>query len=276
MSETPYRSIAVAAAFSPRFHQVLAEANRVRLRFGASLGMIYVGKKTVATTQRFAAAIAQLRLPSDSVVHYEEGDPGASILAAACKMKVDLIVAGALEKEAVHRQFLGNVARRLVREACCSVMLFTQPELEPRPLRHIVFLAEYSAHAQGALRRTIRLAEQEKTERLYVIRNYTSFDKARAARRSKTSRMSTDRTLEEEELALQEFILAAGPTPVPIEARCIRGNTGFAASNFVQSVEADLLVVPWEIKSSPEPTLPSQADWVTDVIPCNLWIVRER
>jgi nucleotide-binding universal stress UspA family protein len=160
MSATPYRSIAVAAAFSPRFHQVLAEADRVRRRFDASLGMIYVGKKTAATVEKFTAAIAQLKLPPETVVHYEEGDPATSILTAARKMKLDLLVAGALEKEAVHRQFLGNVARRLVREACCSVMLFTQPELEPKPLRHIVFLAEYSEHAQGALRRAIRFAEE--------------------------------------------------------------------------------------------------------------------
>ena len=82
------------------------------------------------------------------------------------------------------------------------------------------------------------------------------------------------RTLEEEEIALQEFILAAGNTPVPIEARCIRGNTGFAASNFVQAVEADLLVVPLETKPEPSPNSPSRIAWVTDVIPCNLWIVR--
>lgn len=273
MSATPYRSIAVAAAFSPRFHQVLAEADRVRRRFDASLGMIYVGKKTAATLEKFTAAIAQLKLPPETVVHYEEGDPATSILTAARKMKLDLLVAGALEKEAVHRQFLGNVARRLVREACCSVMLFTQPELEPKPLRHIVFLAEYSEHAQGALRLAIRFAEEENCERLYVIRNYTSFDKARAARRSKTSK-ATARTLDEEEIALQEFILAAGATSLPIEARCIRGNTGFAASNFVQAVEANLLVVPWEMKSEPEPKLPARIAWVSDVIPCNLWIVR--
>jgi hypothetical protein len=106
-----------------------------------------------------------------------------------------------------------------------------------------------------------------------VIRNYTSFDKARAARRSKTSK-ATARTLDEEEIALQEFILAAGDTSVPIEARCIRGNTGFAASNFVQAVDANLLVVPWEMKSEPEPELPARIAWVSDVIPCNLWIVR--
>ena len=211
LSVTPYRSIAVAATFSPRFHQVLAEANRVRARFGSVLSMIYVGKCDAATTRKFSEAIVKLKLPANSTVHYGEGDPASTILAAARKLKVELLVAGALEKEAVHRQFLGNVARRLAREAACSVMLFTKPELEPKPLRHIVFMAEYSEHAQVALRRTLHLAERENCERLYVIRSYTSFDKARAARRSKSGK-GIARTLEEEEIALQEFILAAGAT----------------------------------------------------------------
>jgi nucleotide-binding universal stress UspA family protein len=273
MNEAPYRSIAVAATFSPRFHQVLAEANRVRERFGSRLSMIFVGEHDAATEEKFADAIAKLNLPQDSVVHYEQGDPASGILTAARKLSAELLIAGALEKKAIHRQFLGDVARRLVREASCSVMLFTRPEVEPKPLRHIVFMAEYSDHGQRALRRTLHLAEKENCERLYVIRNYTSFDKARAARQKKSANRVA-RTLEEEEMALQEFILAAGKTAVPIESRTVRGNTGFAASNFVQSVEADMLVVPLETKPEPDPKLPRQIAWVTDVIPCNLWIVR--
>ena len=271
MSGSPYRSIAVAATFSPRFHQVLAEADRIRARFDSVLSMIYVGKCDATTREKFAEAAAKLKLPANSLVHYEEGDPATSILAAARKLKVDLLVAGALEKEAVHRQFLGDVARRLAREAACSVMLFIKPALEPKPMRHIVFLAEFSEGALAALKCTLQLAERENCERLYVIRSYTSFDKARAARRTGDGK-SNARTLEEEEIALQELVLAAGETKVPIEARCIRGNTGFAPSNFVQSVEADLLVVPMETQS--DSALPSRIAWVTEVIPCNLWIVR--
>lgn len=273
MSAAPYRSIAVAATFSPRFLQVLAEARRVRDRFGATLSFIYVGKKDATTTRKFGEALKKLQLPADSAIHYEEGDPAVAIIAAARKNQLELIVAGALEKEAAHRQFLGDVARRLAREATCSVMLFVKPELEPKPIRHMVFMAEYSDHAQQAFRRALQLAERENCERLYVIRNYTSFDKARARRRGKNPRVVA-RTLEEEEVALQEFVLAAGATKVPIETRCIRGNTGFAASDFIQAVEADLLVVALEIKSSAEPKLPHQNAWITDVIPCNLWIIR--
>ena len=251
----------------------LAEARRVRDRFEGKLIFIYVGKQDAMTTRKFSEALKKLQLPADSLIQYEEGDPASAILGAARKAQAELLVAGALEKEAVHRQFLGNVARRLVREASCSVMLFTEPELEPKPMRHIVFIAEYSDHAQRALQRTLHLAEREKSERLFVIRNYTTFDRARARRRGKNPR-NTARTLEEEEVALQEFVLAAGATPVPVETRLIQGNTGFAASDFVQAVEADLLVVPLETKAQAEAKLPRQNAWITDVIPCNLWVIR--
>jgi hypothetical protein len=68
--------------------------------------------------------------------------------------------------------------------------------------------------------------------------------------------------------------LSAGATEVPIETRLIRGATGLAASDFVRSVEADLLVVPLPQKSGKVQRLPSNIAWVSDVIPCNLWIVR--
>ncbi len=46
MNDAIYKRIAVASTFSPRFEQVLAEAKRVRDRFGAELHLIYVGEKT--------------------------------------------------------------------------------------------------------------------------------------------------------------------------------------------------------------------------------------
>jgi nucleotide-binding universal stress UspA family protein len=277
MAEPPlYKTIAVASTFSPRFVQVLAEAKRIRDRFGSELSAIYVGECNEETTKKFRDAFAQVKLPNDSRVHYQRvEDPAAGILQAIAENRIDLVVAGALEKEVVLRPFLGNVARRLVREAKCSVMLFTKPEAEPQPLRRIVFMADYSDHAQHALQLTLRLAEAEDCERLYVIRVYTTFDEARAAMQTENNNGAPRaRTFEEEEKALEEFILAAGQTSVPIEARCVRGNTGFAASDFVQSVDADLLVVPIHPNEDPQEPLPNHIAWITDVIPCNLWVIR--
>ena len=276
MLDPSYRTIAVATTFSPRFEQVLSEAKRIRDRFGSRLNLIYVGERNAETARKFRDVMSQLQLPSDSAIHYQKGDPAEAILKVAVENDVDLVIAGALEKEVVLRSFLGNVARRLVREAACSVMLFTAPERPPRPLRKIVFVASnYSEYEQHALKKTLHLAAAEACERLYVVRVYTTFDEARASLRDDAGDVAPrPRTFEEEEVALEEFILAAGHTDVPIEARCIRGNTGFAASDFVQSVEANLLVVPVRANGDASERLPNNIAWITDVIPCNLWVIR--
>src|ERR1041384_732494 len=180
-NSSPYKTIAVATTFSPRFKRVLAEAKRIRDRFAAVLHLIHVGKPTQETPTKFNEVLAELELPADSPIHYEVGDPAESILAALDREKIDMLIAGALEKEIVLHQFLGNVARRLVREANCSVMLFTHPQKKPKPLRRIVFIADPSQQGLVALKTTLMFAEAESCERLYVIGISTAFDEARAS-----------------------------------------------------------------------------------------------
>ena len=271
---SPYKTIAVATTFSPRFKQVLAEAKRIRERFSADLHLIFAGKRIEETAKKFHDALAHLELPTDSAIHYEEGDPAEAILRVLTRENIDIVVAGALEKEVVLHPFLGNVARRLVREAPCSVMLFTKPMMNPRPLSRIVFIADYGDHGLQALIRTLPLAAAESCERLYVIRIITTFDEARASIRADTKRREKLGSHDDEEDALERFVLSAGATEVPIEARCVRGNTGLVASDFVQSVEADLIVVPLQKKGEASQPLPSNIAWIIDVIPCNLWVIR--
>src|ERR1700730_6122148 len=275
MNPTDYKNIAVASTFSPRFEQVLSEAGRIRERFGSKLNLIYVGERTEETAKKLQDILGRLKLPSDSSVHNGQGDPTEGILRAISDHNVDLIVAGALEKESALHPFLGNVARRLLREATCSVLLFTNPELKPKPLKRIVFVANYSDHAQRGFRQTLKLAAAESCERLYAVRVYTTFDEVRASTFvDNGDGAPRPRTFEEEDAALEKFVLDAGETEVPIEARCIRGNTGFAASDFVKSVEAHLLVVPVHKSETSAERLPNHLAWIADVIPCNLWLIR--
>jgi len=271
---SPYKTIAVATTFSPRFKKVLAEAKRICNRFGAELHLIHVGKRNQGTARKFSDVLAELELPADSPIHYEEGNPAEAILGVVAREKIEMLIAGALEKEIVLHPFLGNVARQLVREANCSVMLFTHPQRNPKPLRRFVFIADRSENGLQALKTTLLLAEAESCERLYVIGIITVFDEARASMVGDANADLPDNPKHAEEDALEEFVLSAGATDVPIETRFIRGATGLAASDFVRSVEADLLVVPLPKRRETVQQLPSNIAWVSDVIPCNLWIVR--
>ena len=273
-NSSAYKTIAVATTFSPRFKRVLAEAKRIRDRFSAKLHLIHVGKRDQETPRKFSDVLSELGLPPDSPIHYEEGDPAESILGALARENIDMLIAGALEKEIVLHQFLGNVARRLVREANCSVMLFTHPQKNPKPLRRIVFIADHSKNDLHALKTTLLLAEAESCERLYVIEIITAFDEARASIAEAPNASPAHKPKHAQEDALDEFVLSAGSTEVPIETRSIRGATGLAASDFVRSVEADLLVVPLPKSRGLVQKLPSNIAWVSDVIPCNLWVIR--
>jgi nucleotide-binding universal stress UspA family protein len=273
-ASSPYKTIAVATTFSPRFKQVLAEAKRMRDRFAAELHLIYVGRRSDETLRKFSDVLAELELPADSQIHYEEGDPAEAILGALARENIDMLVAGALEKEIVLHPFLGNVARRLVREANCSVMLFTHPQKKPKPLRRIVFITDHSPEKLHGLETTLLLAEAELCERLYVVAIVTAFDEARASIRDDAMNAQAQEPNVAKEDALEELVLSAGATEVPIETRFIRGATGLAASDFVRSVEADLLVVPLPKIDGMVQQLPSNIAWVSDVIPCNLWVIR--
>jgi hypothetical protein len=125
-----------------------------------------------------------------------------------------------------------------------------------------------------ALKKTLALAAAESCERLYVISIITTFDQARASISSGASKGKDSVAHDEQEEALEQFVLSAGATEVPIEVHCVQGNTGLVASDFVQSVKADLLVVPLQKKGETGKLLPSNIAWITDVIPCNLWLIR--
>ena len=178
---------------------------------------------------------------------------------------MELIVAGALERTVVLRSFLGNVARVLVREAHCSVMLFTKPEREPKPLRRIAFyVPDYSEHALAALRRALRLAELERCEHFYVIRVYSSFDAARATLRANQKPSAINRPRgpwRRTRRRWKNSSSRAGATEVGSRRAASGATPGFAASDFVQTVEADLLVVPVEATGASD-GIPAHIAWV--------------
>jgi hypothetical protein len=59
-----------------------------------------------------------------------------------------------------------------------------------------------------------------------------------------------------------------------LDYHLLRGNTGFTACEFIQASGTDLVVMPSHMPSANHATFASALDWIIQVIPANLWVVR--
>lgn len=112
---------------------VLAEAGRVSRSLSAPLCLIHADEYTPEKEERFRSALRDLQLDSGSAIRFEPGEPAEAILKIQHEENIDLLVAGAMETESVHRNFTGDVARELLRRAPCDLLLYTEPSEEPKP-----------------------------------------------------------------------------------------------------------------------------------------------
>ncbi len=277
-----YRHVGLAAAFSPRLHSLLAEAAFHAEQFTDRLSVIHVGEATDENERKMREAMTAAGLPEDTSILWVSGSPADALLRAIEQHDIDLLIAGALERTGPFRYYLGSVAHDLVREAPCSLLLFTEPRTDPEPMRRIVVVADYSESALITLVKAFRFAEQQaELEMVHVIRVLSKYGEAmllsEGVGRERAQEYQTHTLAEEKEL-LRDFVDAAGHTTVRVEAHCIRGETGFAAAQFVREQNADLLVMPSTDRRSHffERLFPSDMEWVLREIPCNLWVAREQ
>jgi nucleotide-binding universal stress UspA family protein len=266
------RRVAAAITISPRMIAVLAAAWHFAERLNAPLFVIHGGASDAQKEAEFRDAMFQLEMPRETRIVWSEGEPAGAIVAAAEKEGVDLLIAGALEgKEVASRSFLGAVARPLAKLARCSLLLLTRPKVGPNPFRRIVVMTDFSDCAKTALKNALWLAEADSAEVVQVISIHTPFMQARAE--SGAEYQKPARKHEEEEHLLRDFVETASACGVPVESKIVDTTTGFAACDFMQSIGAELLVLP--APEHVEGAVPSMMDWALQVTPCSLWIVRE-
>ena len=261
-----YRRVGVASTFSPRFLAVLAEARRIGCLFDTSLELIHADAYDAEKERRFREALERLDLDRNTPIHFQAGEPARAILEVREAAGIDLLVAGALERESVHRSFTGNVARELLRQAPCDLFLFIEPKEEPHLFEHLyVTMPDSSEFSRRVYFRALDLAERAGAQTLTLLHVQTTF--AEAKEKASGSPATED--------ALKALITERRSNKVELDYHLIRGNTGFTAFEFIQSSGSDLLVMPSQFISPDHPVFAPVLDWIIQVIPTNLWVIRE-
>lgn len=233
----------VAAAFSPRITAVLNEAHRILKLLGTWPIIVHVGDESPTTRVRLEEAIDRSHFGEHPpVCIIQHGNPADVLIQVAVEHKADLIVAGALAKEGLFKYYLGSVARTIARQAPCSVLLFTEPQVKPQPLHKIHCAVEYREGAQSAVRVAAALAAYARTRYLYYTHSFTSEEieeKRRVENRSELIRQF----YQKEDEKLKSYIKGVGVEDVQYEARCLYDYARSTTLNFTREVQADLFII---------------------------------
>ena len=115
------------------------------------------------------------------------------------------------------------------------------------------------------------MAEKDAAESVHIVSIHTVFMQARAKLGAQGE--APARTREEEARLLEDFVASLPDCSRPVERKIIDAGTGFAACDFADATEADLLVLPG--RNRPGGRVPPMADWALQIVPCSLWLVHE-
>jgi len=258
-----YRRAAVASTFSPNFHALLAEADSFARHLGAGLDLVHASAPDRDKAQRFQEALDELKSPA--AVRWAQGEtPSQAILQEVQDGGYDLLIAGALERETTldGRSFTGSVARALLAEAPCDLLLLPKPvDVWTPPVRAALALEP----GDDVKRFVLPIMESLGLKSLTLAVAETPFAAAIAASRGEEA-MNVGSWLDDVASSLEGH-------GFEIETRLVNSNTGFALCDAIQGVEADLLLAQIVRSKNGRTALPAHLGWLHQVIPCRLWVV---
>ena len=245
---TSFKKIATAVSFSPTALAVLHEAIRITRRFSGFIYFIHAGAKTPETEKKLDELLTLAGCNKDNYeIIWKDEEPTTAILNACKENNIDLLIAGALQKENLVQYYRGSIARKLCRKANCSLMLLTHPEVESRPcdrimvngLKHpkttdTVQTAFYVANAFGAKEVTI---VEEVDPAAVGIKPDDDLKTVKANR--KKAQIARNEHLRLKTM-LKELPINSN---IKVKERCVFGKKGYSIGHYAEKNKADLLVM---------------------------------
>ncbi len=279
--ENPFKKIAIAVAFSPRCEALLAEAKQLQDKLGAALVFVHIGKKTFHQEQYLKHLIHRFGLDSkNNKIIWEEGETVDTILAVCQNESIDLLVAGALEKENLLKYFLGGVARKLSRKVKCSMLMLTEPNIHPTGFKNIVVEGSDHPKSEYTIAAAIAVGKAYQSASLNIIQE-TDLSKMALIRHEELKEAEVEAIKEEfvkeEDHKLEAILKCNDYSGLTVCTERIEGKPGYVISKFAREKQADLLVLnsPDKQMNLIDRVFPHDIEFALADLPCNLLIVQE-
>jgi len=274
-----YKRIGVAVAFSPRCEAIISEAARLQKLFNATLILIHVGEVQPDEKTYLEEIVSSSKADKNKLKFvWVKGNPASKILSVGRKEKIDLLVAGALQKESVVKFYFGSIARKLIRKSNCSILMLINPSDTPKPFKRIVINGTEGENYAESIRHGIEIGKLEHAVQIHIFKGIKLFGLSMALAGEEESEHEQEETRREivgQEIAEIERILAEMDTKgLKINIKVASGKTGYELRKFTKKVRADLLIV-----KSPEHRLnlldrlfPHYLELLMENLPSNLLI----
>jgi len=271
-----FRKIGLAVAFSPTSQALLSEASRWAMLHRAELVLVHVGHKSQATEEQMQQLVSTVSITP--TILWREGNPVKEILSFCKAENIDLLVAGALKKENLLQNYIGTVARKIMRKADCSILMIQNPSIENNSVQNIVVNAEDSPFVEQAIEVGCAIGELEKAQWVHITRELKLLGLALAANEQCTEEEYHEsmQGMVREEVDEVEKILGHVPHQhVKINIKMLSGKSGYELALFAERKKADLLVVgaPERRFSLLDRIFPHDLEYIFANMPCDLLVV---
>lgn len=276
-----FNKIGLAITFSPNGLPLLKSAMRLQKLFDCQLCLIHVGDKNPETEFQIKSLVEKTGLSEKSFsLIWKKGEPSKSITTAAAENGIDLLIAGALEKENVIKYYLGSVARTIMRESLCSVLILTNPGAEPKEFKKFCVSVDFTSLGESAVRKSYQFAKLENADEFMMIKEFevpglaiTVYDSGST---DDTEKSKQEWQIEEEE-KLKFFAKEMNLTGLNYSTIALFGKQGWEARNFVKNNGSDLFVIqspPKKLKFF-DKLFQHDIEFILSQLPCSLLIIRE-
>lgn len=279
--ELVFKKIGIAIAFSPRLESLIAEASKMQVGLKSELVFIHVGNKCKEDIKTLNEYLEKYDLLNNSKLIWQEGETVETILNICNEEQLDLLVAGALEKESLIKYIMGSVARKLSRKIKCSMLMLTEPKIEASPLKYIVVEGSNNPKTENTIAVAIEIAKAFKVKNVDVIQE-TDLNKAVLIRSDEFKENEVakhkENLIEEEGKRLNYILSCNDCGDIKINIDRIEGKPGYIISKYAREHNADLLILnsPDRKMNLIDRVFPTDIEFALADLPCNLLLVNTK
>jgi len=277
-----FKTIGIGVNFSPNLEANINEAARLALRFESKLVLIHVGEASEEKSKTFTEFLSPFENQGlEYELFYKSGDPVDVILTSTKEKKIDLLIIGALKKENFLKYYLGSIARKITRQAGCSVLLLINPSINRVPCEHIVVNGLKDPKTQETVTTAFLVGHKLGVGKITVVEEIDQEEVSVKVDDDKSLRKST---IIKERLRLREEarvkkVLDSIPSDytkeITIKSQPIFGKRGYSIGHYAQVARADLLVMNAPSKMTFwDRVFPHDIEYILTELPTDVLIVQ--